>query len=278
MTEAADKPSTGANFRRFFLRGLGILLPSVLTIWILIAAYQFVQQRIAGPINAGVREGVLRFTPYPEVSDEQLLLAQRDLSPEVRRQWEATGQDNNWLRFRLRRQELHDQWLSYSFPLDLIGLIIAVVAIYLAGALLGSYVGHSLYRRGEALLQRVPLIKQVYPSVKQITDFFVGSDPAASRANFSRVVALEYPRKGMWSIGLVTGETMRAIESAAGDNCLTVFVPSSPTPFTGYVVTVMARETVDLPISIDDALRFTISGGVIIPPSQMITANGEVDR
>lgn len=258
MGDKSQKSSFGVNFRRFFLRGLGILLPSVLTIWILIAAYQFVQVRIAGPINSGVREVVLRFTPYPAITDDDIVQAQGEMTPAMRRQWEANGQDRDWLRFQLRRQELGNQWTTYSFPLDLIGLIIAIVAIYLAGALLGSYVGHRLYRRGESLLQRVPLIKQVYPSVKQITDFFVGGDAAANRANFSRVVAVQYPRKGVWSIGLVTGQTMKAIEDSAGEPCLTVFIPSSPTPFTGYVVTVLAKETVDLPISIDDALRLSL--------------------
>ena len=107
------------------------------------------------------------------------------------------------------------------------------------------------------------------PSCKQVTDFFFG-DNSKERLQFSRVVAVQYPRKGIWSVGLVTGDTMRRIEQEAGGPCLTVFIPSSPTPFTGYVITVPRTDTMDLPISIEDAIKFAVSGGVVVPASQQI--------
>ena len=118
------------------------------------------------------------------------------------------------------------------------------------------------------MLHRVPVFRAVYPYVKQVTDFLVGS--GEPKTHFSDVVAVEYPRKGLWSVGLVTGDTMATIQDQADQSCITVFVPSSPTPFTGYVITVPKDDTIDLPITIDQALRFTVSGGVIIPPSQVI--------
>jgi uncharacterized membrane protein len=118
------------------------------------------------------------------------------------------------------------------------------------------------------MMTRVPIIKQIYPSVKQVVNFIVGD--ADTKVRFNRVVAVEYPRKGMWSLGLVTGETMRNIQNAAGQPCNTVFIPSSPTPFTGYVITVPTEDTVELNISIDEALRFTVSGGVVVPDSQLL--------
>jgi uncharacterized membrane protein len=84
------------------------------------------------------------------------------------------------------------------------------------------------------------------------------------------VVIVEYPRKGIWSLGLMTGETMRVIEAVAGVECVTVFIPSSPTPFTGYTLTVPRDSVIELPISLDEALRFVVSGGVLVPPSQTI--------
>jgi uncharacterized membrane protein len=105
--------------------------------------------------------------------------------------------------------------------------------------------------------------------VKQVTDFiFAGNDD--DKLKFNRVVAVEYPRKGLWSVGLVTGDTMQLIQDRAGQSCVTVFVPSSPTPFTGYVITVPKQDTIDLGITIEEALRFAISGGVIVPDSQRI--------
>jgi uncharacterized membrane protein len=111
----------------------------------------------------------------------------------------------------------------------------------------------------------MPVVKQIYPYVKQVTDFLFGD----KRLQFSRVVLVEYPRKGIWSLGLVTGAGMRTIGRALGEEFLTVFVPSSPTPVTGYVITVRRDEVLDLPISIDDAIRYVVSGGVIMPASQL---------
>lgn len=260
-----------SNFRQFFVRGLAILLPTVLTIWLLIAAYGFVQARIAAPINQGVKELILRTTPWPRVSPaavEQLGTDIERVGGEQYQAWRESGFDHGWLERQARRRQLERWWSSYSILMDLIGLAIAIVLIYMVGVVLGSYIGHRLYRRGEQLLNRVPLIRRVYPSVKQVTDFFVGDN--SDKLKFSRVVAVEYPRQRMWSIGLVTGDTMRAIQDYAEEECLTIFVPSSPTPFTGYVITAPRAETIELPISVEDAVKFIVSGGVLIPPNQKI--------
>jgi len=84
------------------------------------------------------------------------------------------------------------------------------------------------------------------------------------------VVAVEYPRKGIWSIGLATNPGMRTLHESTGEDLLTVFIPSSPTPVTGYTITVGRDKIIDLPMSIDEALRFTISGGVIQPDHQLV--------
>lgn len=263
-----------SNFRQFFFRGLAILLPSVLTIWILLAAYQFVQNRIAAPINAGVQEVCIQVTPWPGVSATEVethlqeVLADRD----SRQAYNAAGDQENWLRRDARRTKLDRWWRSYALPMDLIGLVLAIVLIYMAGLLLGSYIGRRLYARGEAMVNQVPLVGRVYPAVKQVTDFFVGQD--REKLAFNRVVAVQYPRKGIWSVGLVTGDTMSTIQAAAAEECMTVFIPSSPTPFTGYAITVPRSETVELPITVEDAMKFAVSGGVLIPPNQMIVRTG----
>ncbi|MEE9211565.1 MAG: DUF502 domain-containing protein [Phycisphaeraceae bacterium] len=270
--EGQKKVSARANFRNFFLRGLAILLPTVLTIWILIAAYGFVQQRIAGPINVGVRELIVRFSSYPQVLEEDIAAHEAEVAPATLKAWRDAGRYHQLLVLDTRRDVLKSQWQTYAIALDMIGLVIAVVLIYIVGAVLGSFIGRRLYHRGEELIAKVPLIRKLYPSVKQVTDFLVG--PSKDKERFSKVVAVEYPRKGLWSLGLVTGETMRNIQDRAGVECVTVFIPSSPTPFTGYVITVPQDDTIPLPLSIEDALRFTVSGGVLIPPNQQITPVG----
>jgi uncharacterized membrane protein len=256
------------SFRARFFRGLGILLPTVLTIWILVAVYQFVDARIAAPINRGVRTLVLQATPWPTVADGDVDKYLSEMQRTDRRAGKLSMTEAVQI---ARKARLHEWWRSWPI-LDLIGLVVAIILIYMAGLILGSYIGRRLYARGEELLGRVPIFKAVYPYVKQVTDFFVGEKD--KKLQFSNVVAVEYPRKGLWSLGLVTGDTMRTIQNKAGQNCVTVFVPSSPTPFTGYVVTVPVTDTIDLDITIDDALRFTVSGGVIVPTNQLITHRG----
>ena len=84
---------------------------------------------------------------------------------------------------------------------------------------------------------------------------------------------IEYPRPGIWSMGLVTGDAAREIRSAVGDS-VTVFVPSSPTPFTGWTVTVPRGEVRELPITIDQALRYLVSAGVVVPGDAVAGADG----
>jgi uncharacterized membrane protein len=297
--ESEAKPHSGGNFRQFFLRGLAILLPTVLTIWLLSVSYQFVQDRIAGPINDGVKALVAGYSPWPTPSDEDYDAAVEKMTQKQKDTWSVADGDlaaslgdaytptkriqhrREWMRSQpqiehaVRSAVVERWWNSYTVGtwavMDLIGLVIAIVLIYIVGWLVGSFIGRRLYHKGEELIHRVPVIRSIYPSIKQVTDFFVG---AKSGPQFSAVVAVEYPRKGLWSVGLVTGETMRNIQARAGQPCLTVFIPSSPTPFTGYVITVPKADTIDLPITIEEAIKFAVSGGVLIPPNQQIGGGG----
>lgn len=263
------------DFREFFFRGLAIILPTILTIWILVAVYKFVDVNIAGPINSGVKQLILNFTDIaqPEVGDIET--AKKNLTNAQQAAWRNTGMNDQWLIPYAREYALERKWDSFRLGnwvlTNLFGLVVAIILIYSLGMLLGSFLGKRLYRKGESMFMRLPVIKMVYPSVKQVTDFLVGGgDDDDEKIQFSKVVAVQYPRKGLWSIGLVTGDTLKAINEHAGETCITIFVPSSPTPFTGYVITVPKSDTIDLPITVDQALRFTVSGGVIVPEGQRV--------
>lgn len=280
------------NFRHFFFRGLAIVLPTVLSFWLLLMAYNFVDGRVAEPINRGVRQLILTTTHWPPPQPRDYLEAEQNLDSNQQARWRsqretlaaALGPDwtpqqeaaalHEFLEPHARRHALRRWWDSIRIGtwsvMNLIGLVVAIVLIYFVGAVLGSFIGRRMYARGEDLVQRIPLLGRVYPAIKQVTDFFVGGrDEAAAR--FSRVVAVQYPRKGLWSVGLVTGEPMGVLAPNPDEPMLTIFVPSSPTPFTGYVITVPKRDTIELHITIEEALRFTISGGVVGPTSQRAT-------
>ena len=269
------------------------MLPTVLTIYLIIFAYNILARNIAEPINYGVREVVMLVSPWPAATDDDYLQAKEQLPASLRQQlgnlelqWRIETQSPDernqrelaWLKGQpeatllARRIAVEQWWGSFRVlgwqVLDLIGLVVAIVLVYFIGLLLGNYIGRSLYARGEKLIDRLPLIRNIYSSVKQVTDFFFGD--GKDKMQFSRVVAVQYPRKGLWSVGLVTGDTMRRIEQQVGVPCLTVFIPSSPTPFTGYVITVPVSDTIDLPITIEDAVKFAVSGGVLVPPNQQI--------
>lgn len=218
------KKTFAGDFKRFFLRGLASLLPILVTIWLLYLVFGWVRRYAGRAVDAGV---------YWAIANTRLggILS--------RQTWDAYF---SW-------------WIYFA---------LAVMAVYLFGRFVVSFLGRQMWRMVEGALARLPLIRQIYPSVKQVTDFLF-SEPQLS---FSRVVAVEYPRKGVWSVGLVTGSGMRTINEAAGSDLVTVFIPSSPTPITGYAITVRRDEIVDLPLTLDEAMRFVISGGVIRPPSQ----------
>jgi uncharacterized membrane protein len=105
-------------------------------------------------------------------------------------------------------------------------------------------------------------VRNVYGSVKQVTDFLFQEN----EVHFARAVAIEYPRMGIWTLCFVTGEGMWDIRGAAKEPVITVFVPTSPMPFTGFALTVKKCEVVELTISIDQAIQFIVSCGVLIPP------------
>lgn len=229
-----------SDFRRFFLRGLAAVLPPLLTVMIIVFVFTFVRDKLGTRIDVAVQwvsvqvMGISRKMPLT-----------------------LSGHDQLWVEVRAAYETYH---------LWLIGFFLAFVIIYVFGRFVASWFGRSVWRMVEHTLTHTPLVNQIDPSVKQVTDFLLSEKKLA----FSGVVAVEYPRKGIWSVGFVTGSGMCRLTESLGSEMLTVFVPSSPTPVTGYTITVRREEAIDLPLSIDEALRFTVSGGVLVPPAQRL--------
>jgi len=258
-----------SDFRTFFFRGLGILLPSVVTLALLWWAYGFVKVRIAEPINWAVRQGVVVAMPHvvPEGAfPAWYRVGEGDLeSAKAKRRADGRPQlSDEELRKRIRAQNFEEVWRNRWY-LQAIGFVVAIILVYLAGVLVGNYLGRKIYLKIESWLVRIPGVKQVYPHVKQVVDFIFGEKQGAQALKVGRVVVVEYPRKGIWSVGLMTGESLSVIEKAAGSSCVTVFIPSSPTPFTGYTITVPAKSVIFVDLTLDEALRFVVSGGVLVP-------------
>ena len=136
-----------------------------------------------------------------------------------------------------------------------------VLLLYLLGRFLAYGIGRVVYNAMEVTISQLPLIRVVYTSVKQVTDFVFSE----SETEFTRVVAVEYPRRGIWSLGFVTGGSLHSVAAAASEPVLSVLVPTSPMPATGFTITVRKSETIDLDITVDQAFQFIVSCGVVVP-------------
>ena len=252
-----------SDFKRFFARGLAILLPTAVTLWLLWQAFGFVFNNVAQPINKATRFAVIWVVP--KVTDEEKLPEWFRVTPEEivlarkERDVRSTVPDSE-LSFQLRREYLAKFWRDHPY-LNLTGLFIAIMLIYLAGVLLGNIVGKSMYARVERLITRVPGFKQVYPHVKQVVDMIIGDKKMA----FSKVVIVEYPSQGIWTVGFLTGNSMREIDAIAGATVVSVFIPTSPTPFTGFTINLPKEKVIEIQMSIEEALRFVITAGVLAP-------------
>ena len=220
------------RFKSYFFRGLAILLPTILTIWIFVWGYRFIQENISVHIN----RGLVRLTMLVQGLD-----------------WHDVA----------ARKEWSDFWVDGLGSIA--GFLIALAAVFIVGAILASVVGKTLWRMVEKFIMNTPFLRQVYPYIKQVTDFLLTQEE--QKKLFSRVVAVEYPRKGIWSMGLVTGSGLKKVVDNVQKEFLTVLIPTSPTPFTGFVIMVPKEQTIELDMTIEEALRFAVSAGVIAPQS-----------
>jgi uncharacterized membrane protein len=215
-------PKSG-RFRHYFLRGLAVLLPTVLTIWIILWGYAFINNNI----SVYIKRGLIYLIKLVGGSEE----------------------------------ELAKFW--FDTALSVTGFLIALGLVCAVGAILASVLGRTLWHQIEKFIMNTPLLKQVYPFFKQITDFFLSQEK--SKKMFSRVVAVEYPRKGIWSLGLVTGSGLKKVVESVQKEFLTVFISTTPSPLTGFVVIVSKDEVIDLDMPIEDAFQFIVSAGLIAP-------------
>ncbi len=144
----------------------------------------------------------------------------------------------------------------------LVGLLLTAVSIYLLGLLAGNLAGRKVWSLVEAGILRVPLVKGVYGSARQLLDAFT----ATSKGGFSQVVLVEYPRVGLWTVGFVTNDAEILVgrgEVAAAS--VAVFLPTTPNPTSGWVVLVPRQDVVVLDVSVEEGMKLVVSGGIVMP-------------
>ncbi|MEC8494699.1 MAG: DUF502 domain-containing protein, partial [Planctomycetota bacterium] len=148
-----------------------------------------------------------------------------------------------------------------------VGLVIAAIIVLFLGYLASGFLGRSLITGFDKALTRIPLVRSVYPYTKQLVDFFLSDN----ELEFDTVVAAPYPSEGVWAIGFVTGGGLKTVHEELDGTYLSVFIPTSPMPMTGFTVFLPAEKLIPLDISVDEALRVTVSAGVLVPESERVT-------
>ncbi len=144
-----------------------------------------------------------------------------------------------------------------------VGIIVPLTGILLIGLMARNIFGQWLLNTGESLLKRIPLAGSVYKVLQQLLETILRD----SRDRFRRVVLVEYPRPGLWAVAFVTGTINGSLQTVFSEPMLSLFIPSSPNPTTGWYVIASERDVRDLDISIEDAFKLIISGGIVTPGS-----------
>ncbi len=151
-----------------------------------------------------------------------------------------------------------------GFYIPGIGALLTILVVLLTGLVAANIVGQRMVRFWEALLARIPVVKSIYYSVKQISDtLFSGSGEA-----FRKVLLVRYPHPEAWAVAFLTGTPAENVSVMTGEELVSVFIPTAPSPVNGFFFFVKKNETIELDMSVDDALKYIVSMGVVAPPAQ----------
>jgi uncharacterized membrane protein len=294
--------------RRVIAQGLAIVLPPLLTVVLLLWAWNIVDTYIMTPVEGIVRNVIVMASSdirensaiLPEVEamrqigaeNSQLRLRELESNPptwhasdgtrlvQIGQQWiprqvydlvsahpgqETLRTASDWYHRYVKLEHLPRHRVIPTF------LIVFTLLLYTLGRLFGAGMGRLIWSGVESIVSRVPLVNKVYSSVKQVTDLAFTD----TEFKYKRIVAVEYPSEGLWSLGFVVSDGFPAVQNVVGESSVAVLVPTSPMPATGFVVIVSRSKIVDLNISFDQAIQFLVSCGVVIPAGTLKSLSSE---
>ncbi|MBE9555998.1 MAG: DUF502 domain-containing protein [Proteobacteria bacterium] len=156
------------------------------------------------------------------------------------------------------------EYLGYEIGIPGLGLIVLLVFITLVGAMTAGLLGRFVIRFGENLLNRMPVIRSVYGASKQILETVLRQQSSA----FRQAVLVEYPRRGIWAVGFITGRTEGEVQNLISDDLINIFLPTTPNPTSGFLLFVPKEDLILLDMSVEEAIKMVISGGIVTPPDR----------
>ena len=207
--------------RKYFITGLLIWVPLVITLWVL---------------NLIV-----------STMDSTLLLLPESLQPKT--------------------------WLGFNIPG--LGVVLTLLVLFLSGLFAANIIGQRLVHLGEGVLARIPVVKTIYNGVKQVSDTLFSTQGQA----FRKALLVRFPHGGAWTVAFLTGAPSGEVAEKLRGDCISVYVPTTPNPTSGYFLIVPRSDVIELELSVDEALKYVISMGVAAPtvPRRMIAGNAARD-
>jgi len=152
-----------------------------------------------------------------------------------------------------------ENWLGVHIPG--LGVILTVVIVFLTGVFATNFFGAQLVELWHEILHRIPVVNSIYSSVKQISDTLFSSSGQA----FRKALLVQWPQEGMWTIAFLTGTPGGGVANHLPPDCVAVYVPTTPNPTGGYFVIIARKNVIELDMSVDQALKYIISMGVVPP-------------
>lgn len=165
-----------------------------------------------------------------------------------------------------RVKPLIPEWLNPDtyLPVDVpgLGLVVAIVALTLIGAITANVLGRTIVGIGERMVARMPVVRSVYGALKQIFETVL----AQSSKSFREVVLVEYPRQGLWAFAFVTSTTQGEAQRLIREEVVNIFLPTTPNPTSGFLLLVPRDDLIHLDMTVEEGIKMVISGGLVTPP------------
>jgi uncharacterized membrane protein len=272
-------------FRGAVLRGLAVLCPPLLTVLIIVWAVNTTKSYFLEPVTSWAREGImvavadvrenltLEDAKSRTASADGKVFRQIDSSAFIPLEVFEVVQKNPGVPQPYTAQDYYRRYIDlvYLRPYLAIPFFLAVfiLLLYLLGKFMAVGMGRVFQDQFDRMLSSVPGVRSVYSSIKQVSDFLFSE----RELKYTRIVAVEFPSKGIWSLGFVTNENFKEIEEAAEEPVLVVLIPYSPIPHTGCTAVVRKSACIDLNITFDQACQFIISCGVVVPQERLEPLN-----
>ncbi len=162
-------------------------------------------------------------------------------------------------------EQLHPRtWIGHDIPG--LGAVLTIAVVFITGLAARNFIGERLLAYWEALLGRIPIVRSIYSSVKQVSDTILSTDGQA----FRQALLVQYPRPGVWTIGFVTGAPASEVRRRIESDMLSVYVPTTPNPTSGFFLMMPREQTIELDMSVDQALKYVVSMGVVAPADSAV--------